>query len=135
MDILDLIIGFVSGGGLAVLLTLPAIRKKAQGEAAQTETEAFKSLQDVYQQTVSDLNTYIEDIRADRNHLRKDRDEMRAENEELRQRQNEVDEKVRQLEDMVADNARKVEAMRPFICARLDCPKRVQTLDFNAKKS
>lgn len=134
MSWIEIIIGFISGGGLVAVLTLPSLRRKASGEAAQTEADAFRSLQDVYQQTVTDLNTYIEDIRADRNHLRKDRDEMRAENEELRNRQNEVDERIRQLEDAVADNARKVEAMRPFICAKLDCPMRIQNLEFGTKK-
>lgn len=134
MEWLEIIIGFVGGGGLVAILTLGAVRRKASGEAAQTEADAFASLQGVYQKTVDDLNTYIEDIRADRDHLRKDRDEMRAENEELRKRQNDVDDKVRQLEDAVADNARKVEAMRPFICARLDCDKRIMHIDFSDKK-
>lgn len=125
-EIIIALIGALAGGGLTGLFAWRANRRKAEGEATQTEADAMRAVQDVYQQTIADLQRYNSDLRSDRDHLREDRNEMRRENEELRKRQNELDEKVRQLEHDVARNGRMVASLRPFLCGRLDCPNRTK---------
>ena len=113
------LISAITSGGLASIFTLRATRRKADADAMQ-------SIQDVYQQTLSDQQSYIDKLRETRDALITDRDEMRNENNELRKRLNEMDEKVRQLERDVARNGRIVASLRPFLCGRLDCPNRTK---------
>lgn len=123
-EIIIALLGALTGGGLTGLFYWRENRRKANGEATQTEADAMKSVQDVYQQALADQQTYINQLRETRDHLVADREEMRRENNELRQRLNEMDEKVRQLEHDVARNGRMMAALRPFLCGRLDCPSR-----------
>lgn len=123
-EIIQVIIGVIAGGGVTSLFAWRANRRKANGEATQTEADAMKSVQDVYQQTISDLQEYNKQLRSDRDHLRQDRNEIRRENEELRKRQNELDEKVRQLENDVARNGRMLDLLKHLLCGRVNCPNR-----------
>ena len=124
-EIFIAIIGALTGGGLTSVFFWRANRRKVEGEAKQTEADAMKSVQDVYQQALADQEKYIEKLRETRDNLILDREEMRKENNELRKRLNEMDEKVRQLERAVARNGRMMAALRPFLCGRTDCPKRI----------
>lgn len=141
------LVGLLSGGGaLGGLLTWKYARKKAKAEALQAEAEAekakvetsqataemMKTIQDGYQQMISDMKAnldeqkqysdeqkqYIAEIKEDRVHLRKERDE-------LRKRQDDLEETVRNLQFQVARNCRMVEFMRPFLCGREGCAIRV----------
>ena len=105
------ILTLLFGGGFGWLITLRATRKKA-------DADAMKSVQDVYQQTIEDLNNYVNDIRSDRNALRKDRDEMRDENKRLQDKLDKLEQDIRELRNVVARNSRKVDAMRPFVCLK-----------------
>ena len=105
------ILTLLCGGGLGWLVTLRATRKKADADAMQ-------SVQNVYQQTIEDLNNYINDIRTDRNALRKDRDEMREDNKRLQAQMDKMEQDIRDLRNTVARNSRKVDAMRPFVCLK-----------------
>lgn len=116
-NIIIALISAITSGGLASIFTLRATRRKADADAMQ-------SIQDVYQQTLQDQQSYIDKLRDTRDHLVADREEMRRENNELRQRLNDMDEKVRQLEHDVARNVRMLHALRPFLCGRIDCPNR-----------
>lgn len=78
----------------------------------------MKCVQDVYQQTIDDLNKYVNDIRTDRNALRKDRDEMRDENKRLQDKLDKLENDIRDLRNVVARNSRKVDAMRPLVCLK-----------------
>lgn len=123
-ELIIAILGALAGGGLTWLFAWRATRRKAEGEAKQTEADAMKSVQDVYQQALADQQAYIEKLRETRDHVVIDREEMRKENTELRKRLNDMDDKVHQLEQDVARNGRMVAALRPFLCGRLDCPER-----------
>lgn len=105
------ILTLLCGGGLGWLFTLRATRKKA-------DADAMKCVQDVYQQTIDDLNKYVSDIRTDRNALRKDRDEMRDENKRLQDKLDKLENDIRDLRNVVARNSRKVDAMRPLVCLK-----------------
>lgn len=125
-EIIIALIGALTGGGLTGFFQWRANRRKANGEATQTEADAMKSLQDVYQQALEDQQSYIVKLRETRDHIVADREEMRRENNDLRKRINDTDEKVRQLERDVARNGRMVESLRPFLCGRIGCKDRIK---------
>lgn len=124
-EIIIALIGALAGGGLTGVFAWRAVRRKAEGEATQTEADAMKSVQDVYQQALEDQQKYISQLRDTRDHLVTDREEMRRENNELRKRLNDMDNKVRQLEHDVARNGRIVQTLRPFLCGRVGCKNRI----------
>ena len=97
-NIIIALISAITSGGLASIFTIRATRRKADADAMQ-------SIQDVYQQTLQDQQSYIDKLRETRDHLVADREEMRKENNELRQRLNDMDEKVK-YGDENADNNR-----------------------------
>lgn len=117
-------LGALTGGSLTWLFTIKATRRKADGEAQQVEVDAWKSMQDVYQQTINDLNKYCEDLRTDRIHLLEDRDLLRTENDELRLKYKEMEEEISSLKSTVAKQGRKLEAILPFTCALVGCTNR-----------
>lgn len=114
----------ILGGGMGWLFTIKAMRRKADGEAQQVVADSWKSVQDVYQQTIQDLNGYMEDIRNDRNHFREERDKQREENDELRKRYIEMEEQIMELKKIVARQGRKIEALSPFLCGIVACMNR-----------
>ena len=69
MELINIIISFVVGGGLVTLLTLPSIRSKAKADAMQ-------SIQDVYQETIRDLR---EEKKRQKDELTAQINEFRAE--------------------------------------------------------
>ena len=123
-EILIALIGALTGGGLTGLFAWQANKRKAEGEATQTEAEAMKSIQDVYQQALDDQQKYISQLRDTRDHLVADREEMRRENNELRKRLNDMDEKMRKLERDVDRNGKMMKNLTPFLCGRMPCPRR-----------
>lgn len=112
------------GGGIGWIFTIRQMRRKADGEAQQVIADSWKSVQDVYQQTIADLNGYCEDIRKDRNHLREERDQHRDENEKLRQKYLEMEDQIIKLKNAIARQGRKIEALSPFLCGVVGCMKR-----------
>lgn len=112
------------GGGIGWIFTIRQMRRKADGEAQQVIADSWKSVQDVYQQTIADLNGYCEDIRKDRNHLRDERDQHREENEKLRQKYLEMEDQIIKLKNAIARQGRKIEALSPFLCGVVGCMKR-----------
>lgn len=110
--------------GTGWLFTYRAYKRKANGEAAQSEAEGWKAMQDVYQQTIADLKAYAEDVRKDRNHLLEDRDKYREENEEMREKINKLDEEISDLKKDLARQGRKIEALTPFLCGVVGCMNR-----------
>ena len=124
-EIFIALIGALTGGGLTSVFYWRANRRKAEGEAKQTEADAMKSVQDVYQQALADQQKYITQLRETRDNLVADREEMRRENNELRKRLNDMDDKVRKLEKEIDRNAKMIISLRPFLCGRLDCHDRI----------
>ena len=135
------ILTLLAGGGLGWLINWRANKRKANGEAIQTEAEAMKSAQDFYQQALKDQQDYITqltDVRdhliGDRDEMREEREEIRKENVELRKRLNDMDKKMRQLEEEVQRNRQMGNAMRVWLCGRVGCSKRIQA-DFGNNDS
>ena len=115
------IVTLLLGGSIGWLFTIRAMRRKADGEAQQVVADSWKSVQDVYQQTIADLNGYCEDIRKDRNQLRADRDQHREENARLREKYIDMEEQIMELKKIVARQGRKIEALTPFLCGVVGC--------------
>ena len=93
--------------------------KQAQAQAQQMALEAVKTLQEVYDRTISRLNT-------DRDELQGYVTKLKDEREELLARIDKTEAVVRNLQDEVSSNRRAVEALRPFLCYDLKCRKRVR---------
>lgn len=84
---------FISGGGLATVLTVKYTRKTAQADA-------MKAVQDVYQETIQDL--------------RADKDLMKKENHEMRNQ-------ISNLEKIVKQNSKDIRSLKTFKCVVMDC--------------
>lgn len=116
------IVTLIAGGGWFV--TYKAYKRKQMGEATQSEAEGWKSIQDVYQQTIEDLKQYTEDIRSDRNHLKEDRDNIRKENNEIRAKYLLMEDQILSLRKDLARMGRRLEILLPFTCGVAGCVKR-----------
>lgn len=100
-SIINTIVTIFLGGGWFIYYK--ANKKKAEGEAVQSEASGWESQQHVYQHTIEDLEKSCDFIRKDRDLLRKENEELRKENRELRK---EVGDLKVQQEDMKRDIAR-----------------------------
>ena len=103
------------------------------GEAKQAQAQAAMEWLEVYERSIKqgkeeldDRQQYIDELKKQRQELRQDRDELRQLNDGLRKKLTALEEKVMNLERDVARNGRMVEALRPFLCGRMDCKERVQ---------
>lgn len=135
MDISSIleIAGIVIGGGGVIgfivgIATIRYERMKARGEARTAENEATKSVQDVYQEMITDVREdreeqkrYIQELREDRRHLREERNE-------LRRRQEETDEKMRSQDKIIARLGRRVDSLTPLICTIVGCKQRERNM-------
>lgn len=116
------IVTLIAGGGWFV--TYKDYKRRQMGEATQSEAEGWKSIQDVYQQTIEDLKQYTEDIRSDRNHLKEDRDNLRKENNEIRAKYLLMEDQILSLRKDLARMGRRLEILFPFTCGVAGCVKR-----------
>lgn len=112
------ILTLLAGGGFGWLLTIKATKKKA-------EAEAMASVQDVYQKTINDLNGYCDTLRKDRNELQADRDEMRRKNQELEDKVQAQQDEILEVKKEMSRLRREVDSLRPFLCSRPNCDKRM----------
>lgn len=87
------IITFVGGGGAVYLINWRSIKKQA-------EAEAMKVVQDVYQQTISDMKADKEDMKTDNSELKKT---------------------VAELQREVNQNTKDINQLKQFKCVVLDC--------------
>lgn len=129
------VLGLAVGGGVSWMFTVKAIKRKADGESQLVVADSWKSVQDVYQQTIDDLNKYCEDIRKDRNNLRESRDIQRVENDKLRKKYMEMEDQIIELKKAIARQGRKIEALSPFLCGVVGCLNRTKVDIGDAVKS
>ena len=115
MEIYSIINTFVTvflGGGW--FLHWRASRRKANGEAKQTEAQANKEAQEYYNNTLADVNRTLAEVRAERDHYKDERNEERKANDEMRVKYNELEAKVARL-------GRRLDCISPFLCGVAGC--------------
>ena len=103
--------------GTGWLFTYHAHKRKANGEAMQSESEGWKAMQDLYQQTIEDFKVYSNDMRQERSLLKQ-------ENNDMRDKYNKITEEILTLKKQLSRQGRKLEALSPFLCSVIGCKKR-----------
>ena len=83
-SVINTIVTIFFGGGW--FLHWRASRRKANGEAKQTEAQANKEAQEYYNTTLADVNRTLAEVRSERDHYKDERDEERKENREMRKK-------------------------------------------------
>lgn len=126
MEIYSIINTFVTlflGGGW--FLHWRASRRKANGEAKQTEAQANKEAQEYYNTTLADVNKTLAEVRAERDHYKDERNEERKSNHELRQKYIEIEERMNQMDLSykrdISRLGRRIDVLSPFLCGLAGC--------------
>ena len=145
MEIYSIINTFVTlflGGGW--FLHWRASRRKANGEAKQTEAQANKEAQEYYNTTLADVNKTLAEVRAERDHYRDERNEERKSNHELRQKYIEIEERMNQRDLSykrdISRLGRRIDVLSPFLCGVAGCMHRkkvslMENIDDNSFES
>ena len=145
MEIYSIINTFVTlflGGGW--FLHWRASRRKANGEAKQTEAQANKEAQEYYNTTLADVNKTLEEVRVERDHYKDERNEERKINHELRQKYIEIEERMNQMDLSykrdISRLGRRIDVLSPFLCGVAGCMHRkkvslMENIDDNSFES
>ena len=145
MEIYSIINTFVTlflGGGW--FLHWRASRRKANGEAKQTEAQANKEAQEYYNTTLADVNKTLAEVRSERDHYRDERNEERKSNHELRQKYSEIEERMNQMDLSykrdISRLGRRIDVLSPFLCGVAGCMHRkkvslMENIDDNSFES
>lgn len=132
-SIINTMITLFLGGGW--FLHWRASRRKANGEAKQTEAQANKEAQEYYNTTLADVNRTLNEVREERDHYKEDRNTLRDENEKMVQKYNELQNKLTDMEieykKDIARLGRRLDCLSPFLCGVAGClhRKRVNVMD------
>ena len=120
---INTIITLVLGGGW--FLHWRASKRKANGEAKQTEAQANKEAQEYYNTTRADVNRTLKEVRMERDNYKDERNELQAENKEMRLKYIELEKKMTQLDlDYKRDIerlGRRIDVLSPFLCGVAGC--------------
>lgn len=111
-SLINTIVTIVLGGGW--FLHWRATKRKANGEATQSEAEGWSAMQKLYQKTIEDFTNYSEAMRTERKVLKQ-------ENAEMRERYNKLDDEIILLKRRLSRQGRKIDALSPFLCGVVGC--------------
>ena len=127
-NIVNTVITLLLGGGW--FLHWRASRRKADGEAKQTEAQANKEAQEYYNTTLADVNRTLAEVRAERDHYKDERDDERKANKELLQMYNELNERMTQMDLQykrdISRLGRRIDVLSPFLCGVAGCMHRTK---------
>lgn len=141
-SIINTFVTLFLGGGW--FLHWRASRRKANGEAKQTEAQANKEAQEYYNTTLADVNKTLAEVRAERDHYRDERNEERKSNHELRQKYIEIEERMNQMDLSykrdISRLGRRIDVLSPFLCGVAGCMHRkkvslMENIDDNSFES
>ena len=122
-NIINTLITVFFGGGW--FLHWRASRRKANGEAKQTEAQANKEAQEYYNTTLADVNRTLNEVRAERDHYKDERNELRKENHEMRTKYIEIEEKMTKMDlnykRDISRLGRRIDVLSPFLCGVAGC--------------
>lgn len=111
-SLINTIVTIILGGGW--FLHWRATKRKANGEATQSEAEGWSAMQRLYQKT-------IEDFTNDSEAMRTERKVLKQENAEMRERYNKLDDEIILLKRRLSRQGRKIDALSPFLCGVVGC--------------
>lgn len=141
-SIINTFVTLFLGGGW--FLHWRASRRKANGEAKQTEAQANKEAQEYYNTTLADVNKTLAEVRSERDHYRDERNEERKSNHELRQKYIEIEERMNQMDLSykrdISRLGRRIDVLSPFLCGVAGCMHRkkvslMENIDDNSFES
>ena len=122
-NIINTLVTVFLGGGW--FLHWRASRRKANGEAKQTEAQANKEAQEYYNTTLADVNRTLNEVRAERDHYKDERNELRKENHEMRTKYIEIEEKMTKMDlnykRDISRLGRRIDVISPFLCGVAGC--------------
>ena len=122
-NIINTLVTVFLGGGW--FLHWRASRRKANGEAKQTEAQANKEAQEYYNATLADFNRTLNEVRAERDHYKDERNELRKENHEMRSKYIEIEEKMTKMDlnykRDISRLGRRIDVLSPFLCGVAGC--------------
>ena len=122
-NIINTLVTVFLGGGW--FLHWRASRRKANGEAKQTEAQANKEAQEYYNTTLADVNRTLNDVRAERDHYKDERNELRKENHDMRTKYIEIEEKMTKIDlnykRDISRLGRRIDVLSPFLCGVAGC--------------
>ena len=122
-NIINTIVTVFLGGGW--FLHWRASRRKANGDAKQTEAQANKEAQEYYNTTLADVNRTLNDVRAERDHYKDERNELRKENHEMRTKYIEIEERMTKMDlnykRDISRLGRRIDILSPFLCGVAGC--------------
>lgn len=122
-SLINTLMTIVLGGGW--FLHWRASRRKANGEAKQTEAQANKEAQEYYNTTLADVNRTLAEVRAERDHYKDERNELRKENYEMRAKYIEIEERMTQMDlnykRDISRLGRRIDVLSPFLCGVAGC--------------
>ena len=122
-NIINTIVTVFLGGGW--FLHWRASRRKANGEAKQTEAQANKEAQEYYNTTLADVNRTLNEVRAERDHYKDERNELRKENHEMRTKYIEIEERMTKMDlnykRDISRLGRRIDILSPFLCGVAGC--------------
>ena len=125
-NIINTLVTVFLGGGW--FLHWRASRRKANGEAKQTEAQANKEAQEYYNTTLADVNRTLNEVRAERDHYKDERNELRKENHEMRTKYIEIEEKMTKMDlnykRDISRLGRRIDVLSPFLCSIAGCMNR-----------
>lgn len=125
-EIINTVITLFLGGGW--FLHWRASKRKANGEAKQTEAQANKEAQEYYNTTLADVNRTLSEVRSDRDRYKDERDEERKANEDMRKKYNEIEDRMnkmdREYKEKISRLGRRIDVLSPFLCGVAGCMNR-----------
>lgn len=122
-NIINTLVTVFLGGGW--FLHWRASRRKANGEAKQTEAQANKEAQEYYNNTLADVNRTLNEVRSERDHYKDERNDLRKENHEMRAKYIEIEEKMTKMDINykrdISRLGRRIDVLSPFLCGVAGC--------------
>ena len=122
-NIINTLVTVFFGGGW--FLHWRASRRKANGDAKQTEAQANKEAQEYYNTTLADVNRTLNEVRAERDHYKDERNELRKENHEMRTKYIEIEERMTKMDlnykRDISRLGRRIDILSPFLCGVTGC--------------
>ena len=122
-NIINTLVTVFLGGGW--FLHWRASRRKANGEAKQTEAQANKEAQEYYNTTWADVEQTLNEVRGERDHYKDERNELRKENHEMRTKYIEIEERMTKMDlnykRDISRLGRRIDILSPFLCGVAGC--------------